>query len=205
MNGLRLYGVAPLAHADDRPLVDSTSIVAIRDIGAVVRPSSYTIPPLDDTELLECERVVEAVFRAHTILPAPCGTVFKSEDHVRRWLELNYVSLIEGIHFVDGRCEVRVHASEGASDGADDAHGAEVDHSALAAESFRSLRKFAVAALPLRPEDGRVMSSAFLVDRGEYATFEQHVKDHARRMIALRLHLTGPWPPYDFVRLDFGA
>ena len=202
VNALRLYGVAPLAHADDRPLVDCTSVVSLRDIGAIVRPSAYTIPPLDDTALLECERVVEAVFRAHTILPAPCGTVFKSEDHVRRWLELNYVSLIEGIHFVDGRCEVRVHASERAAEAGD---GAEVDRVAIATDAFRSLRKFAVAALPLRPEDGRVMSSAFLVDRGEYASFEQHVTDHECRTTALKLHLTGPWPPYDFVRLDFGV
>jgi Gas vesicle synthesis protein GvpL/GvpF len=201
VNGLRLYGVAPLAHADDRPLVDSTSVVSVRDIGAIVRPSSYTMPPLDDTELLECERVVEAVFRAHTILPAPCGTVFKSEEHVRRWLELNYVSLIEGIHFVDGRCEVRVHASEGAATAED----VEVDRLAVAGESFRSLRKFAVAGLPLRPEDGRVMSSAFLVDRAEYSLFEEHVKEHAGRISGVRLQLTGPWPPYDFVRLDFGV
>jgi hypothetical protein len=201
VNGLRLYGVAPLAHADDRPLVDSTSVVSVRDIGAIVRPSSYTMPPLDDTELLECERVVEAVFRAHTILPAPCGTVFKSEEHVRRWLELNYVSLIEGIHFVDGRCEVRLHASEGVAA----ADGPEVDRVALATESFRSLRKFAVAGLPLRPEDGRIMSSAFLVDRAEYGVFEEHVKEHAGRTNGLRFQLTGPWPPYDFVRLDFGV
>ena len=202
VNGLRLYGVAPVVHADDRPLVDSTSVVSVRDIGAIVRPSSYMMPPLDDTELLECERVVEAVFRAHTILPAPCGTVFKSEEHVRRWLELNYVSLIEGIHFVDGRCEARVHASEAAADAAD---GAEVDRTALATESFRSLRKFAVAGLPLRPEDGRLMSSAFLIDRVEYRAFERHVEDHAGRVSALRLQVTGPWPPYDFVRLDFGV
>src|SRR5688572_20566198 len=162
VNGLRLYGVATLPHTDDRPLVDSTIVVAVRDIGAIVRPSSYTIPPLDDNEMMECERVVEEVFRAHTILPAPCGTVFKSEDHVRRWLELNYVSLVEGIHFVDGRCEIRVHAIEVPSDGSD---AEEADSVSLATEAFRTLRKFAVAALPLRPEEGRLMSTAFLVER----------------------------------------
>ena len=200
VNGLRLYGVATLPHTDDRPLVDSTSVVALRDIGAIVRPSSYTIPPLDDNEMLECERVVEEVFRAHTILPAPCGTVFKSEDHVRRWLELNYVSLVEGIHFVDGRCEVRVHAVE-ASEG----EAADADNAVIAAESFRNLRRYAVAALPLRPEEGRLMSSAFLVERGDYSDFEHHVKEQARRIGGLRFHVTGPWPPYDFVRLDFGV
>lgn len=202
VNGLRLYGVAPLAHSDDRPLVDSTSVVAIRDIGAVVRASSYTIPPLDDTEMLDCERVVEEVFRAHTILPAPCGTVFKSEDHLRRWLELNYVSLVEGIHFVDGRCEVRVHVAEVPADGGE---VSEADATALATESFRHLRRFAVAALPLRPEEGRLLSSAYLVDRMEYPDFEQRVKEQGRRVGTLRFHVTGPWPPYDFVRLDFGV
>ncbi len=202
MNGLRLYGVATLEHADDRPLVDSTEVVAVRDIGAIVRPSAYTIPPLDDNEMLECERVVEAVFRAHTILPAPCGTVFKSEDHVRRWLELNYVSLVEAIHFVDGRCEARLHATETQADAGT---AEEADTLALATEAFRTLRKYATAALPLRPEEGRLMSSAFLVDRGEYPGFEHRVKEQARRTGGLRFHLTGPWPPYDFVRLDFGV
>jgi hypothetical protein len=202
VNGLRLYGVATLAHADDRPLVDGTSVVVLRDIGAIVRPSAYTMPPLDDGEMLECERIVEAVFRAQTILPAPCGTVFKSEDHVRRWLELNYVSLIEGIHFVDGRCEARVHASDLPGD---DVDAGDPDHVAHVAESFRNLRKHAVATLPLRPEEGRIMSGAFLVDRAEYSGFEQRVKEQARHSAGLRLHLTGPWPPYDFVRLDFGV
>ncbi len=202
VNGLRLYGVATLAHADDRPLVDSTSVVALRDIGAIVRPSSYTIPPLDDNEMLDCQRVVEAVFRAQTILPAPCGTVFKSEDHVRRWLELNYVSLVEGIHFVDGRCEGRVHVSDLPGD---DVDASDHDHMALATDCFRALRKFAVAALPIRPEEGRLLSGAYLVDRAEYADFEDRVKEQARRAAGLRFQITGPWPPYDFVRMDFGA
>jgi hypothetical protein len=202
VNGVRLYGVATLAHADARPLVDSTSLVTLRDLGAIVRPSAYTIPPLDDNEMLECERIVETVFRAQTILPAPCGTVFKSEDHVRRWLELNYVSLVEGIHFVEGRCEVRVHASEVAAESGD---GADADTQTLATESFRNLRKYAVAALPLRPEEGRVMSAAFLVERADYSVFEHRVKEQAKAAGALRFHVTGPWPPYDFVRMDFGV
>ena len=202
MSGLRLYGVATLDHADERPVVDSTSVVAVRDIGAIVQPSAYTIPPLDDKEMMDCQRIVEAVFRAHTILPAPCGTVFKSEDHIRRWLELNYVSLVEAIHFIDGRCEARVHASDVPADGGEPTG---LDHAAAAAESFRTLRRYAVAAVPLRPEEGRLLSSAFLVDRTEYSAFELRVREQGRRVEGLRLQLTGPWPPYDFVRMDLGA
>ena len=202
MNGLRLYGVATLEHADERPFVDSTSVVAVRDIGAIVRPSAYAIPALDDTELIDCERVVAAVFRTHTILPAPCGTVFKSEDALQRWLNLNYVALVEGIHFVDGRCEVRVHATDQPPETAE---LAEADPAALGADAFRTLRRHAVAALPLRPDEGRVMSGAFLVERAEVADFERHMRDQERRVGRLRFQLTGPWPPYDFVRMDFGV
>ena len=152
--------------------------------------------------MLDCQRVVEEVFRAHTILPAPCGTVFKSEDHIHRWLELNYVSLVEAIHFIDGRSEARVHASDVPADGGE---ATTADHPALAAEAFRTLRRYAVAALPLRPEEGRLLSSAFLVDRTEYSTFEVRVREQERRVDGLRFQLTGPWPPYDFVRMDFGA
>ena len=202
LSGVRLYGVATLEHADGRPLVDSTSIVAVRDIAAIVRPSTYTIPALDDNELLDCERVVAAVFRTHTILPAPCGTVFRSEDHLHRWLDLNYVALVEGIHFVDGRCELRVHAIDQPPETPE---LAEADPAALGADAFRTLRRHAVAALPIRPEEGRVMSGAFLVERPDVSEFEHRVKEHERRVGRLKLQLTGPWPPYDFVRMDFGV
>lgn len=202
VNGLRLYGVATLEHADERPLVDSTAVVAVRDIAAIVRPSAYSLPALDDNELLDCERVVAAVFRTHTILPAPCGTVFRSEDAVQRWLDLNYVALVEGIHFVDGRCEVRVHATDQPPETPE---LAEADPAALGADAFRTLRRHAVAALPLRPEEGRVMSGAFLVERAEVSDFERAMKDQERRVGRLKFQLTGPWPPYDFVRMDFGV
>jgi hypothetical protein len=43
------------------------------------------------------------------------------------------------------------------------------------------------------------------VERGDYAEFEQRVKEQARRAAGLRFQVTGPWPPYDFVRMDLGA
>jgi hypothetical protein len=109
---------------------------------------------------------------------------------------------VEGIHFVDGRCEVRVHATDQPSEAPD---LAEADPAALGADAFRTLRRHAVAALPLRPEEGRVMSGAFLVERGEVSEFERHMRDQERRVGRLKLQLTGPWPPYDFVRMDFGV
>jgi hypothetical protein len=87
----------------------------------------------------------------------------------------------------------------------EDVDADDADHVALANECFRTLRRFAVAALPLRPDEGRLLSGAYLVERGDYGDFEQRVKEQARRAPGLRFQVTGPWPPYDFVRMDLGA
>jgi hypothetical protein len=31
------------------------------------------------------------------------------------------------------------------------------------------------------------------------------VKEEAKRLPGLRIDVTGPWPPYDFVRMQFGG
>jgi hypothetical protein len=49
------------------------------------------------------------------------------------------------------------------------------------------------------------MSGAFLVERAEVADFERSMRDQERRVGRLKFQLTGPWPPYDFVRMDFGV
>jgi hypothetical protein len=199
--GMQLFGVATVRGAGDSPASDGTSVVVVRELGAVVRPANYTMPALDDREVLEWNRIVYEVFQNRTILPAPCGTVFRSEEHLHKWLDLNYVALVEGIHFVDGRCEVRVHVIDASPDETDE----EVDPQAAASDAFRHLRKHAVASLPLRPEEGRMLSGAFLMDRGDVSEFERHVREEERRANHLRFEMTGPWPPYDFVRMDFGV
>lgn len=201
VSGVRLYGVTNTKGAESAPVVDSTTVVVVRDLAAIVRESAYVVPEMDDREILESGRIIEEIFRQRSVLPAPMGTVFRSQEHLNKWLEMNYVALVEGIHFVDGRCEARVHVADAMPHIEDE----EVDLTALAGESFRALRKHAVASLPLRPDEDRILCGAFLLDRAEYAVFEGRVSEQERRVGRLQFEITGPWPPYDFVRMDFGV
>jgi hypothetical protein len=72
---------------------------------------------------------------------------------------------------------------------------------------MRLLRRQAVAGLPLRTDDqtGRVLSSAFLVEREGWKDFAGAVRRVAADHSGFRVELTGPWPPYDFVRIEFGG
>jgi hypothetical protein len=101
------------------------------------------------------------------------------------------------------------------------------DFAAVAAEVTRSLRRRAVASVPLRPasepvtprtgehragdhvvaslDTATVLSAAFLVEGELWHEFADAVADEQERHPLLHIELSGPWPPYDFVRLQFGA
>jgi hypothetical protein len=79
--------------------------------------------------------------------------------------------------------------------------------SAAAVESFRSLRRYAKATVPVSTQtvgDGTTIATeAFLVERAAWDAFAAEVAAEDLRSPGLILRLTGPWPVYDFVRLQF--
>ena len=203
LSGFRLYGVEPLGEEDPVPPVPRVSVLTFRELGAVVRRAQYRTVETDDTALEEYRHVVDAVFQRGTVLPAPFGTVFRSGDQVLHWLEMNHIALAEGLHFVEGRCEGRLHVRRKEFSPDD----AAADATAITADCFRTLRRDVAAALPLPlgSEVGVDLSAAFLVPRAGWTEFTERVAEQARRSDGLDFELTGPWPPYDFVRIDFGA
>lgn len=206
VSGLRLYGVMLLPDNDRaRSPAPNTHVVRFREIGAVVRNAPYVAVEATDGERTAYQRVIEAVFDRGTIVPAPFGTVLRSADLVSRWLEMNYMGLAEGLHFVEGCCETRVHAS--ASVALEGKEQPPADTSAQASECFRGLRRHAAAAVPLKQPVGAhtVMSGAFLIPRDTWNDFAAQVLEQAGRCPGMHFEQTGPWPPFDFVRMEFGA
>jgi hypothetical protein len=199
VNGLAFYGVALVNGASANGLASGVSVIGFKELAAIVRPAPYIPMDTGDGAVEEYHRVVDAAFRRFTLIPAPFGAVFRSQDQVRMWLEMNYIALSEGMHFLEGRCETRVHIRED-----EKAEGeSRADLAAIAAEVFRALRRQSVAAVPLRRTDGdEVMGCAFLVQRAAWAEFATHVQEQARRYDELKFEQTGPWPPYDFVRME---
>jgi hypothetical protein len=81
---------------------------------------------------------------------------------------------------------------------------------ALAAESLRLLRGQAAATVTLPradgdDEEGVVARASFLIDTQRWQAFQDVVSKEARRQGSLGFKVTGPWPPYDFVRMQFGG
>jgi len=181
-------------------------LIPFRDLCAVVsEQAGYTIEEATPTEINRHRAIVDDVFRYAAVLPAPVGAVFRSPDVLKRWMELHYVSLTDALQFVEDRAVARVHAIR--ADGKDDDLEAGSDLAAAAAEAFRALRRRAVAALPLRLEQvtGLMLSGSFLVERDLWVEFERAVEEQHDAHHLIKFDVTGPWAPYDFVRMQFGG
>jgi gas vesicle protein GvpL/GvpF len=202
---LRLYGVTLLDGHHTEQGSDGTELLGFRDLAAVVATGTYDNAAPPPEEIQHYQQVVDAVFSRRAVLPAPVGTVFRSRETLVRWMELHYVALSDALSFVEDRAVARVHILRRPNDPS--LKGRENDQAAAAAESFRALRRRAAAAIPLKTEhlSGVVLSSAFLIERELWKDFMSVVAAEQEGHGQLSYEVTGPWPPYDFVRMQFGG
>lgn len=204
-----LHAVVPSDGAT-APAAD-LELVSFRHLAAVVRPVPGRPRDVDIGELdaQEHRAVVDALFKERTVLPAPVGVVARGRDCVAQWLELHYVTLSEALEFVDGKCAARVHVTPAAPPASDHRplDAPPVDLDGVAGETFRALRRHAAASVTLRQptRDALRASAAFLVESDRWRAFTDAVAEEGRRDAIVRVELSGPWPPYDFVKMQFGG
>jgi hypothetical protein len=182
------------------------TLIPFRDLSAVVsEQKGYSLDDRTSEAIALHRAVVDTVFRRGAVLPAPVGVVFRAPDVLKRWMELHYVSLTDALEFVEDRAVARVHVVR--ADGKAEEAETGSDLAASATEAFRALRRRAVASVPLRLESvtGLALSSAFLVENEHWKEFVHAVEEQQDAHTMLHFDVTGPWAPYDFVRMQFGG
>jgi len=206
---LQLYGIISLDVGGSASPVRGATVIAFRDLGALVSDSPYAAPTPSPQHVAEYRSVVEGAFARQTIVPAPFGSVFRGRDSLMRWLELHYFTLIEAVTFVADRAMARVTVSYGDEPDTTTTMAIDADLVENAAnESFRVLRRHAVTSLVINNhagESGPAARASFLIERERWDAFYDIVREEQKRLREMQLECTGPWPPYDFVRMQFGA
>lgn len=195
----------PAPHVEDAETVD------YRDVSAVVRKAAFVRPEPTEANIASYREVVEGAFACGAVIPAPYGTTFRNREALLRWLELHYFTLADALRYLHDRQVARVRVTPGGMPAGWDtvehrARGADLEVTAF--DSFRVLKRQAVAYVPIevpgrRSEFGA--EAAFLVERDHWSQFITLVKEEQRRLPDLKIEHTGPWPAYDFVRLDLNG
>jgi hypothetical protein len=203
----RLIGIVNASTLNDAVRLAGSGAqgVSFRDVGAILRQCPSKGEQRSDATMLEHHAQLAALTRTVTVIPAPPFTTFRTVPGAVHWLELHAVALADGLAYVDGRCGARVTAERDLDGVTSDP--AVLPPSAAAVESFRALRRHASATVPVVSDtvgDGTTIATeAFLVERGSWDRFAAEVVAEDVRSPGLTLRLTGPWPVYDFVRLQF--
>jgi len=202
VGSLQLFGIIAADAGAGSPAPDTT-LVPFRAIAALVAPAPYQRATLDEDRVLAYAQTVEAAYRYAPILPAPPGTVFRSRSALGRWLELHYVTLTDALAIVDGSSAARVTVR--LREGPKNDETIREWH-LVATEIMRTLRgrASALTILDSSADDEKVIVRAsFLIERERWPAFEEAVAAEQKRHPALDFATTGPWPPYDFVKMQF--
>ena len=208
MTAVQLFAVTG-SHGQRGTFGRASDVVVFRDLAAIVKDVPYVAPPVG--ALRDYREVVESVFREQAVLPAPPGVVFRDRDVLTQWLELHYVTLLDALAFVEDRAVARVvvapangvsGVSRAAGEAEDVVARREASEAALR-DALQVLRRHAVATLPVVGDGGHPASASFLVDRTRWGQFSEAVAEESDRLSGFALRLSGPWPPYDFIRMQF--
>ena len=221
MSAVQLFAVTG-AHGHQGRFGRLAEVVVFRDLAAVVADAPYAVPGLEGLPVYR--DVVESVFREQAVLPAPPGVVFRDRDVLMQWMELHYFTLLDALAFVEDRAVARVAvapvvpavpvpagpgpAAEPAEP-AEPAGGAEEEAArreaseAVLRDALRVLRRHAVASIAVGGDGSYAAAASFLVERTRWDLFAGVVRQENERLTDFTLRLSGPWPPYDFVRMQF--
>lgn len=214
---LRLHAITLVDAATDDSGADATTAtgandasdgtrVAFRELSAIVSEQpAFAASAVTPEAVVGHRRIVDSAFKRGAVLPAPVGVVFRAADVLTRWMELHYVSLSSALEYVEDRGVARVHILR--ADGKEGETSPDADLATQASEAARALRRRAVAGVPLRAESpaGVDMGSAFLVEIERWKDFLSAVSEQQDAHQHLTFKVTGPWAPYDFVRMQFGG
>jgi len=180
-------------HGPDGPLR-----VRFRDLEAVVRAVPFEQASGGEQEIREHHRIVETAMRRGPVLPLPYGVIFRGRRQLIKLLQEQYLVIDDALSLVDGCWEMRLHVAP-ISPGE-----AALELSDLAMHCYTELRRHARAAvhLPGAGDVRRLLTAAFLVERNSWIDFVERTEDLDSAHPELSFDVTGPWPPYDFVRVN---
>lgn len=194
------------------------------DFAVVV--SDYTAASLDQQAALDHARVVSDCFKLSTVLPFRFGTVFDTDDALRRAVRSNKRHFQESVAQLRGKSEMHLKLVV-RGDGT--LHEAIIDNTLPAKVGIEYLTKLRERAAidrdrqskaktlsvqvhrlfnPLAEEvsckkvdkGGIVIDIAHLIDSKSVEKYQNRYASATRQFKSCELAISGPWPPYHFLQ-----
>jgi hypothetical protein len=176
--------------------------IPYRNVAAVVSESPMKDYELTEDNMKRHEEVIRRVMEEHTVVPVEFGTVIQNERILKHLLKKAYDPVRECLRLVDNMVELGVKAViNGDIVFADSEKRNECATNIL--ESLNNRAKQLVKSGLF--SDRLILNASFLVNKEEINTFSNEVTDLQEKYPMIKLLYSGPWAPYNFVRIRIGA
>lgn len=171
------------------------------DIAAVVCDSPMMDYELAEDDIRRHEAVLRRVMEEHTLVPVEFGTTIQNERILRHLMRKAYGTVKECLGLLDNMVELGAKA---VLDGDNVVEPEE--RKEYASDILTSLDAKAKQAV-LRDlfSDRLILNASFLVRRGDIDAFSNEVTKLQEKYPMLKLLYSGPWAPYNFVRIKIGT
>jgi hypothetical protein len=167
------------------------------DIAAVVSNAPFKEYTPNKENAYAHMQVMTLVMREHTVLPVAFGMVFKNEEVLRMMLERIHNDLRKALNEIEGKVEFGVKVIRPKE--------AEFDEDAFASE-IGELRKLAVQTkLGKRFSRSLILNAYYLIAKDDIESFLNKVRALEEKFKQLKIQVTGPWPPSNFVKIKVGG
>lgn len=175
--------------------------IPYKDISAVVSDTPLTEYQPTEENIKIHNEIVNLVMKEHSVIPMAFGMVFKDKEVLLSVLEKSYDAIKKSLELFDNKVELGVkivlnkelmELLEGEM------------KSKFASYIFESLKKGAAESVNGKLFSERLLLNAsFLVEKNKVEEFSKEV-DKVKGMLAPKVQYTGPWPPYNFVKINIG-
>jgi hypothetical protein len=211
-----------ITHGGLAVVVAETDLTPFAELTA--SPAQWVAEPSEDDPLVKLARqhdaVVRTVFEHHPVLPLRFGTVLRDEPAARQLLANHRQEAGARLDRVEGHREWGVRARLARPD-----EPAKVSTEGMSGKDYLAMRRDRLAAAARTRRDGAtvaatlddalshharetvrrtgktpapLLDAAYLVPTGAESAFHAETTRHEE----LAVEVTGPWPPYSFVRLE---
>ncbi len=206
--------------------------VPYRDISAVVSDTPPIEYEPNEANALMHEEIVERIMQEHTVLPLGFGNVFINESRVKWLLAKFYPTFKTYLKKLEGKVEVgvkvfydseaakreletpNIKVEEGDEDLAkrvvEEKYYNKINEKAYeyGVKIYEALKKHAEDVHLMKRIGGNmVLNGAFLIQKERIEEFKSELEKleegHADK--GLKIQFSGPWPPYNFVRIHINT
>ncbi len=202
--------------------VNGASVFACPSGEFAVIVSDYSAgQTLTQQSIVDHAHVVSECFRTLTVLPFRFGTIFDSDEALRRAVKANRKTFLESVARLRGKAEMhfKLLLKEGVLEEAlaDPPNGVGGEYlRQLRAQATRSReRQTKARALSMqvhklfspleedvickRTDSGMIIDFAHLIDSTAIAKYQNRYGAATRHFKDCQISITGPWPPYHFM------